>query len=57
MTRNLIKTICNDCGSWHETFYDKANDYYICQECLNVEEQVLVEGIERELSEDEDGES
>lgn len=46
--RNLVECTCNDCGNGMEVFYDKANDYYICQECLDKEEN--------ELSEEEDAE-
>ena len=36
--RDWVATNCNDCGSWYETFYDRANDYYMCKECVEKEE-------------------
>lgn len=35
--RNLIKCQCNSCGDSFNVFYDIANDYYLCSECLDLD--------------------
>jgi late competence protein required for DNA uptake (superfamily II DNA/RNA helicase) len=37
--RNLIKCECNKCGTSYEVFYDTANEYYLCKECLSLEDE------------------
>jgi len=39
MKRELIECLCSDCGINHQVYYDSLNDHYICQDCLNAEEE------------------
>jgi hypothetical protein len=50
--RDLIKCDCNNCGSSFDVFYDISNDFYICRECLDIEENE--ENNEEEEEEEDD---
>lgn len=39
MKRELIECLCNECSINHQVYYDARNDYYICRDCLDSEEE------------------
>ena len=49
MKRVLIECQCNTCGTSFEVFYDLLNDYYICKDCLDNEEENQEEEDENQL--------
>jgi hypothetical protein len=41
--RELIECHCNNCGSSNDVNYDTTQDYYICYNCLQDEEDQIEE--------------
>lgn len=53
-SRDLIRVLCDSCGSSFDVMYDLANDEKICRDCLSAERENESEEEDEEEEEIED---